>query len=437
MPRALDQIDQFVVVMMENRSFDHMLGYWGLPPWSADRAAQPADGVRLDHVCPAPDGSPRRPFAFTAEELGRIDHDLPHDRRSVWGQLNRDAANPTRFHMDGFVRQSVPAGPVPEHVPCLGYLTPSLVPVTHFLSTEFTICDRWFSPIPTETHPNRMMSLAGWTPYDQTPGQLVDASPTVVDFLRGRGVDLRVYARRVSFLALATSTVTHAREVLHPWASFEAEWNAPVTGPRVVYAEPAYRDAGSIVPQPPAEDDHPPTPVAYGQAFLREVYRIVRGNDERWRRTLMIITYDEHGGFADHVSPPILETPAPAQGLYPRFVSAGPRVPAILVSPWVDRLGTCKLVLDHTSILRTLAEKFAPGNQRVFRNADGGAADCVFRRPVSSLWPALTRTTPRDDNPPSPPAPALPPQPASAPNPATPVIQAALDAVLARLGVLP
>ncbi|HEY8923861.1 MAG TPA: alkaline phosphatase family protein, partial [Polyangia bacterium] len=85
MARAFDQIDQFVVVMMENRSFDHMLGYWGLPPWSGDRAAQPADGVRLDHVCPAPDGSPRVPFAFTSDELGLIDHDLPHDRRS-WGR---------------------------------------------------------------------------------------------------------------------------------------------------------------------------------------------------------------------------------------------------------------------------------------------------------------------------------------------------------------
>jgi len=117
MARAFDQIDQFVVVMMENRSFDHMLGYWGLPPWSGERAAQPADGVRLDHVCPAPDGSPRRPFAFTAEELGLIDHDLPHDRRSIWGQLNRDAADPSRFHMDGFVRQTFPAGPVPDRVP--------------------------------------------------------------------------------------------------------------------------------------------------------------------------------------------------------------------------------------------------------------------------------------------------------------------------------
>ena len=318
MANPFDEIDQFVIVMMENRSFDHMLGYWALPPWSADRTGAPVDGIQPAFNCPAPDGTPRLPFKIAVDNLTT---DLPHGRGSTWRQMARDANNTALFHMNGFVKESFPTGIVPAQPFCMGYLTPDLIPVTNMLSTEFTICDRWFTPIPTDTHPNRMVAIAGWTPFDQTNGQLVDASPTVVDFLLGRGVDLRIYARRLSFLALSTSTISHANKIIHPWASLEQEWNQPVNGARVTYIEPAYRDLDPVFPNPPADDDHPPTPVAYGQAFLREVYRIIRSNDARWRRTLMIITYDEHGGFADHVPPLPIDSPSPVANLYPRFPS--------------------------------------------------------------------------------------------------------------------
>jgi phospholipase C len=435
MASPIDEIDQFVIVMLENRSFDHMLGYWGLPPWSDARAAAPVDGVKLDFTCLAPDGTPCRPFEIQADTLRG---DLPHGRGSAWRQMARDANDTTVFRMNGFVKESSGTVAAPGQPFCMGYLTPRLIPVTHMLATEFTVCDRWFTPIPTDTHPNRMVAIAGWTPYDQTQGQLVDASPTIVDFLLGRNVDLRIYARRLSFLALSTSTIANAKKVIRKWSSLEDEWNQPVTGPRVTYVEAAYKDLDAVLPNPPADDDHPPTPVAYGQAFLRNVYRVVRSNDARWRRTLMIVVYDEHGGFADHVPPLPIDSPPPAVNLYPRFVSTGPRVPALLISPWARRLGTSHLHFDHTSILRTLAEKFAPGERRAFRIVDqASGVDCVFRRKVESLWSALDLGACRDDAPAIPDAPPLPPQIAAAPGPLAQAGQLAIQEITKLFGVLP
>jgi phospholipase C len=438
MAHPQDEIDQIVVVMMENRSFDHMLGYWALPPWNGTPRRDPVDGVQPGFTCRDAHGLAFQPFEIQLDDLTT---DLPHSRGSTWRQMARDPNDLTRFHMDGFVKESFPNGDTPARPFCMGYFTPRLIPVTHMLATEFTVCDRWFTPIPTDTHPNRMVAIAGWTPYDETQGELVDASPTVVDFLLGRQVDLRIYARRLSFLALSTSTISHAKQLLRPWSAFADDWKQPVTGPRVTYVEPAYRDLGPVFPNPPADDDHPPTPVAFGQAFLHEVYRVVRSNDERWRRTLMIVTYDEHGGFADHVQPMPIDSPSPLPDLYPRFPCTGPRVPAIIVSPWVNRLGTSHLPFDHTSILRTLVDKFDPGNQRAFKilgPAGAGAVDCVYRRNVASLWSALDLTACRDDAPELPDPPPLPAgQPPENPNLLTKAGQLAVQEITRLFGVLP
>ena len=86
----------------------------------------------------------------------------------------------------------------------MGYLTPTLAPVTHFLASQFMVCDHWFNPIPTDTHPNRLVSIAGWTPYDTTVGQLADVPRTVLDLLEKHKIEFRVFARRMSFFALVT-----------------------------------------------------------------------------------------------------------------------------------------------------------------------------------------------------------------------------------------
>jgi phospholipase C len=128
--------------------------------------------------------------------------------------------------------------------------------------------------------------------------------------------------------------------------------------PEVVFVEPKYQDD----PLPgKGEDDHPPASVDRGQEFLWKVYSAVTSNPARWAQTLMIVTYDEHGGFFDHVSPQSVITDPPKGSSYTSFITTGLRVPAFLISPWSRPGSVHREVLDHTSILRLLGALYGGG----------------------------------------------------------------------------
>ncbi|WP_454871565.1 alkaline phosphatase family protein [Paraburkholderia xenovorans] len=171
--------------------------------------------------------------------------------------------------------------------------------------------------------------------------------------------------------------------------------------PQVIFIEPEYTDGPHLAPN----DDHSPTGVAPGQAFLADIYRTVSAS-ERWNETLMIVTYDEHGGFFDHVSP--LSIPTEVAGY--QFQTTGLRVPAFLISPYVTPGGVFSGDLDHTSILQLLADKFNAGGTY--------SAPVSARTQLSKLSAALSGVkTPGPApklNAPSPPNSPVPP-PAAAP----------------------
>src|SRR5262249_44823488 len=129
--------------------------------------------------------------------------------------------------------------------------------------------------------------------------------------------------------------------------------NAGVPVPSVIFIEPDYTDIPFLHTAPP-NDDHPPASVDAGQRFLRKIYRAVTRNPEVWKRTVMIVAYDEHGGFFDHVQPPAITTPPPAGAVWNEFLSLGVRVPAFLVSPYVEAGSVVSQVFDHTSILKLI-----------------------------------------------------------------------------------
>jgi phospholipase C len=136
------------------------------------------------------------------------------------------------------------------------------------------------------------------------------------------------------------------------YSRFKADWTNSSNLPRVIFIEPEYTDGPHRVPN----DDHPPTGVAPGQAFLADIYQTISAT-ARWNETLMIVTYDEHGGFFDHVSPLDISTDVAGY----QFQTTGLRVPAFLISPYVVPGGVFSGDLDHTSILQLLADKFNAG----------------------------------------------------------------------------
>src|SRR5690606_18560024 len=110
-------------------------------------------------------------------------------------------------------------------------------------------------------------------------------------------------------------------------------------------------------------DNHPPLAMGPGEALLRDVYIALTSRPEKWMRTLLIITYDEHGGYFDHVQPPAIRTDPPPGAHYANgaFTHLGVRVPTLVVSPWVARRSVHTGLFDHTSILQLLAERFGGG----------------------------------------------------------------------------
>lgn len=363
-PKQLnDSIDTIVIVMMENRSFDHLLGTMRLDPYGGRTDIEGIDDLaNINYANPSANAELIQPFLA---KDGPLISDLPHERDPVKTQLAKSPFG--GYAMNGFVQAYEHATGTSgvSQPPPMGLLTPPQIPITSFLAREFLICDHWFSPIPTSTHPNRLMALAGYTLIEDTYNKLLPNHDLLFHWLTQRNVPWRVYHAGLPFLTLMPrmwgdmldlNLFRGFDQLAH---DFQNEPDAAF--PNVIVVEPDYEDS-PIHMSGHACDNHPPLPMAFGETFVQHVYEAVTANPARWAKTLMILMYDEHGGFYDHVEPlPIAFPPPPGATYTVGFDSTGPRVPVVLVSPWVPPHSACKLNFDHTSVLQLLAELFDVG----------------------------------------------------------------------------
>jgi len=168
--------------------------------------------------------------------------------------------------------------------------------------------------------------------------------------------------------------------------------------PQVIFIEPEYTDSPVHLGWTP-NDNHPPTSVGPGEHFLRSIYEVLTKDPEKWKRTLLVATHDEHGGFFDHVPPLAISAPVPVGSLFSTaFESTGPRVPSLVASPWIPAGTVFRGAMDHTSILQLLSEKFAGTpdyNDEVKRRREAGiqSVSQVLAEPLAQ---------PREDIPPLP-----------------------------------
>jgi phospholipase C len=247
------------------------------------------------------------------------------------------------------------------------------------------LCDRWFSSLPGPTWINRVFAHAGSSlGHVNEPGSLFSAKfhlfgeRTLYDELSHAGIDWRIYFGDVpQSLALSHQFrhLAHYRRFPH--------FAEDVTAGKLasyVFIEPTYFGPGQ-------NDQHPPHDVLLGDALIAEVYNTLRGNPALFARTLLIVLYDEHGGFYDHVVPPVTIPPDEHTTQF-GFDRLGFRVPTVLVSPMLDP-GVASTVFDHTSLLRMAANLFL-GVHPLGRRAE------VANDPLQSVtW----RATPRTDLP--------------------------------------
>ncbi len=416
-------IDHVVVLALENRSFDHILGF-------LDHPDPDFDGLTSGGPYTNPGWQGAEPVEAKPEAKAVLPYGPDHSHDSAMEQLSvqgdgggRRASNQgfvTSYERmgrglakTGFVglfgpfvawwinRQEAAKKPVEGRGP-LAMLCqpPEQVPVLSTLALQFAVCTRWFCSVPGETWPNRNFLHAASSDGETNIDIRLFTNPTIFELLEEHGKTWRIYHDDTP-QAWAFVNLWDRPERLANWFEF-SEFEAHATSgdlPSYTFIEPNHRpplhtlDHAPLVGDPDVSNSqHPgnnqvsndkydgfgtgqPTDFARAEALVASVYQALKANPEVFERTVLLITYDEHGGLYDHVPPPS-GVPAPRvernlarwvrEHLYHRksapfdFTMLGPRVPAVVVSPYIKAGSVSTDVRDHASVPATLRAIFAP-----------------------------------------------------------------------------
>jgi phospholipase C len=370
-PGTLANIDHIVVLMMENRSFDHMLGYLSLPVDQGGAGRADIDGLK------GTESNSYRGTTFPVFPLTDpfFSPDPPHGFDPVHRAIDGG-------RMDGFVKSMAEQNGAASAGAIMGHHTARTVPVYDALARDFAVGHRWFSSHPGPTFCNRFYELTGrlnldshgfWE-FDNPSPPRPEFTDTIFDHLTGavdpatqQPVTWSYFEQGYCFLRLferhTFDDKEHIFDVEDPDAGFFAK-AAAGTLPNVSFVEPRF------VELPPGNNcDGPPSDVTGGQNLVKRVVDAVVAGPS-WEKTMLVIIYDEHGGFYDHVPPSAATRVSPELPI----TTHGPRVPAFVVSPWVGAgtvfghdapaPGTRRndLHFDHTSILKTIVRRFLSSN---------------------------------------------------------------------------
>ncbi|WCJ36275.1 non-specific phospholipase C6 [Euphorbia peplus] len=387
-------IKTIVVLVMENRSFDHMLG------WMKKSLNPQINGVTGTECNPLSTKNPSQKAICFTDDAEFVDPDPGHSFEAVEQQVF--GTNTSIPSMSGFVEQALTMSPNLSETVMKGF-RPESVPVYASLVSEFAVFDRWFSSIPGPTQPNRLFvySATSHGSTSHVKKQLAKGYPqkTIFDSLHENGKDFGVYFQNIP----TTLFYRNMRKLKYIFKFHQYDLNFKKDArdgklPSLTVIEPRYFDLKGM----PANDDHPSHDVANGQKLVKEVYETLR-NSPQWNETLLVITYDEHGGFYDHVTTPFVNVPSPDGNTGPapsffKFDRLGVRVPTIMVSPWIKK-GTvvsgangpaANSEFEHSSVPATLKKIFnLSSNFLTHRDAWAG----TFEGVVSEL------TSPRTDCP--------------------------------------
>ncbi len=394
MPDPLDGIEHIVVLMMENRSFDQMLGYLQLE-------GMEVEGLTGAKPNPDDQGQPQEVFEWGENETafhpaidpsGKI-LDPCHGPDCVATQLEDDNTGFVRNFLDTRPDKDKDGKPIqiPEqyrNFP-MGYYSSRHLPVYDHLAKTYCVCDRWHSAIPGDTWPNRCWALAAttgetvghksgllqafkdwgiaeklaklplydleafthyldegdWRWYSHDPATLRGVDPAYRQLFDSHRDNFAYFDRRkVSFATeKLESLITTDVSFLDDAASGELR--------AVSWIDPNFIDLSVFDPN--SDDDHPPSDVFAGQRLVFDLYEAL-ANSPKWTSTVLVITYDEHGGFYDHVVPPQVQDGSGHQTL-------GVRVPALVVGPRVQS-DPCHEPFDHTTLIKTILTRFGkPG----------------------------------------------------------------------------
>jgi phospholipase C len=399
--RRLGAVEHIVVVMMENRSFDQMLGFLSKHGRVPDVRGLQGGEVNFDE-----EGQAHESFEWAEEQTsfhppqdrsGKI-LDPCHGPGCVAEQLEAFHDQSPGGYVKNFLSRKDKQGrllDIPEQYRGLpmGYYSEKHLPVYDLLAREYAVCDAWHSSIPGDTWPNRLYATAGEEGESVTrrPGLLhrllkrLQGLPVLGQLSNAPIYDVKAFTHQLRLdqwrwyshdpatLRGADATYRDFRHLNREnFAYFDRKRMSPLTKAaeglivelhdsflddaakgqlrEVSWIDPNFIDLKVLDPN--SNDDHPPSDVRAGQALVLEIYEALV-KSPNWENTLLVVVYDEHGGFYDHVLPP--QAPAGDPG---KYKTLGVRVPALVVGPRVGQ-GVCHQVFEHTTLISTILRRFA------------------------------------------------------------------------------
>jgi phospholipase C len=383
---ALADIDHFVVLMLENRSFDSVLGqlYTDRPDFdglTGDEYNLDAAGNKIGVWRGG--GIDAAAMSVPTPDPGEMFTDI---NTQIFGVPNPSPVDAHAPNMGGFARNCAAQGADRDPQSVMHYYTPEQLPVLSQLARQFAVCDRWHASAPCQTWPNRFFVHTGTANgfENNSPPHFPYDMKTIFSALAANAASWNVYFHDMP-QSITLSELWLKPAHFHFFAQFQQD-AAQGKLPNYSFIEPRYF-ADAAMPS----DQHPPHDVTLGEQLIADVYNAVRAGPG-WAKTLLIITYDEHGGCFDHVKPPPAVPPSETVTLPFNFDRYGVRVPAVLISPYIAPgtifRPTGPAPCDHTSIIATLRERF-------------GIAAPLTRRDASAphLGAAMTLSTPSNDGP--------------------------------------
>ncbi len=442
MPNPSDCLDHVVVLMMENRSFDNMLGYLPSPidgvagkqlsnPVPVRWDGQPVDGadqgpvfVSPGEVMDNPNPDPGEYFPHVNTQLYNVvsptSNAYLNDPTSFQPPYNQPDPLPATAPMNGFVQDYYDnfqatqgrAATREEYSVIMNCFPTSAVPVISGLAQNFAVFDQWFCAVPSQTFCNRSFFHAAISNGQVTNAPfekwLENDNPTLFDSLEEKGISWLVYydpedvfplTLLIHFPKLWPYWLTHFR-IMDCFYEDAANGNLP----SYAFIEPRLFLNHN--------DEHPPiqilgvtqpSTVTAGEQLINDVYNAIRTSGAKtgsnYANTLLAITYDEHGGCFDHVPPVSAKPPqsgAPAGQMDFTFDRLGIRVPMVMVSTWTTPFNVVSTQMDHCSMLRTLQVSWGLEPLTLRDAASPTFHQEVFNSPTprsNTEWPVLTPPT--------------------------------------------
>lgn len=406
----MGKIDRIFVLALENRSFDHLLGFSGIPgingligpnaTWSNPDGKGGRAAMQQGAPYAITDKGPGHEYLDVAEQMYGGDHSYPTvaNQGFVTSYQKVGAADPSSI-MRGFA--------------------PGQLPVTTFLANQFALCDAYFSALPGPTWPNRFFfhaASSGGLMDSPTAGRLAEAD-TLYGFKFKNGTLFELLDKKLGAGANSWA-VYEGDEFPVVWGLYgmgefpdrfshvdqlKDDLQDPQFEPKYIFIEPSYGHV--LTDYKGGSSQHPLDDVTSGERLIKQVYEAIR-NSPLWESSLLVVTYDEHGGFPDHVIPPECVPPGDTgidqNDHHFHFDQLGIRVPAIIVSPYIPAHTIEHTVYDHSSVPATVEEVFLGGAHLTARDAaaqtfthlltlgaprTGGDAPPVLPEPANSQIP--------------------------------------------------